>query len=119
MAQLFGAAKIVGSDLKASKNPKARDKLSGKPQLNKSRTTIEDRAQKKQVTRAIHTWTRRERNQQRDQTAKNLKLHGKKREADSEVDDFGLLAKRVQMDCSEDNTPYTVAGAEGQPRQKQ
>nr|POE96276.1 hypothetical protein CFP56_74527 [Quercus suber] len=48
LAQLFGAAKIVGSGLTAPKNPKARDKLSGKPQPNKSRATTKDRAQKNQ-----------------------------------------------------------------------
>nr|POE50297.1 hypothetical protein CFP56_48005 [Quercus suber] len=55
LAQLFGVAKIVGSGLTASKIPKARDKLSGKTQLNKSRATTEVRAQKKSTTSAIHT----------------------------------------------------------------
>ena len=113
LAQLFGVAKIVGSSLTASQNPKARDKLSGKTQLNKSCSTTEDRAQRKQATRAIPTWTCRERHQHRDKTTNNFQLHGKKREADSAVDDFGMSAKRFQMDCSEDNTPYVVAGAEG------
>ena len=66
----------MGSGLTASKNPKARDKLSGKTQLNKSRATTEDRAQKKQATHAIPTWTRRERNQQREKMTNNFQLHG-------------------------------------------
>ena len=74
---------------------------------------------KKQATRAIPTWTPRERHQQREKMANNFQLHGKNREADSAVDNFSLSAKRFQMDCSEDNTPCVVAGAEGQPCQKQ
>nr|POF06038.1 hypothetical protein CFP56_47749 [Quercus suber] len=116
LAQLFGVAKIVGSGLIASKIPKARDKLSGKTQLNKSRATTEVRAQKKSATSAIHTWTRRERHQHRDKMANNFQLHGKKRGVDSEVDNFGLSSKRFQMDFSKDNTPFAVAGVEGQPR---
>ena len=84
----------MGSGLTASKSPKARDKLSGKTQLNKSRATIEVRAQMKSTTCAIPTWTRRERHQHRDKMANSFQLHGKKREANSEVDNFGLLTKR-------------------------
>ena len=71
-------AKIVGSGLTASKDPKARDKLSGKTQLNKSRATTEDKAQKKPATHVIPTWTRRERHQHRDKMESSFKLHGKK-----------------------------------------
>ena len=116
LAQLFGLAKIVGSVLIASKNPIARDKVIGKTQLNKSCALTEDRAEKKQAQRATPTWTHRERLLHRDKAAKSFQLHGKKREADSAEDVFGMSAKRFQMDCSEDNTPCAVAGAESQPR---
>ena len=116
LAQLFGSAKIVGSVLTASKNPIVRDKVIGKTQLNKPRALNEDRAEKKQAQRATPTWTHRERLLHRDKAAKSFQLHGKKREADSAEDVFGMSAKRFQMDCSEDNTPCAVAGAESQPR---
>ena len=115
MEKLFGVAKIVGSGLTASKDPKARDKLSGKTQLNKSRATIEVKAQKTTATRAIPTWTRKERNQHRDKMANRFQLHGKKREAELEVDHFGLSAKRFHVDFSEDNTPFVMAEADVQP----
>ena len=118
LAKLFGVAKIVGLGLTASKNAKACDKLSGKTQLNKSRVTIEVRAKKKSATLAIPTWTRRERNQHKDKTTNNFQLHGKKREAELEVDHFGLSAKRFQVVFSEDNTPIVVAGVAIQPCQK-
>ena len=118
LAKLFGVAKIVGLGLTASKNAKACDKLSGKTQLNKSRVTIEVRAKKKSATLAIPTWTRRERNQHKDKTTNNFQLHGKKREAELEVDHFGLSAKRFQVVFSEDNTPIVVAGVAIQPSQK-
>ena len=116
LAKLSRVAKIVGSGLTASKDPKARDKLSGKTQLNKSRATTEVKAQKTTATRAIPTWTRKERNQHRDKTAKRFQLQGKKREAELEVDHFGLSAKRFHVDFSEDNTPFVVAGADVRPR---
>ena len=115
MEKLSRAAKIVGSGLTASKDPKARDKLSGKTQLNKSRATTEVRAQKTTATHAIPTWTRRKRNQHRDKTAKRFQLQGKKREVELEVDPFGLSAKRFHVDFSEDNTPFVVVGADVQP----
>ena len=116
LEKLFGVAKIVGSGLTASKNPKALDKLSGKTQLNKSRATTKVRAQKTTATGAIPTWTRRARNQHRDKMAKRFQLQGKKREAELEVDPFGLSTKRFQADFSEDNTPFVVAGADVRPR---
>ena len=118
LAKLFGVAKIVGLGLTASKNAKACDKLSGKTQLNKSRATTEVRAKTKSATRAIPTCTRRERNQHKDKTTNNFQLHGKKREAELEVDHFGLSAKRFQAVFSEDNTPIVVAGVAIQPSQK-
>ena len=50
--------------------------------------------------------------------ANNFQLHGKKREAESKVDHFGLSAKRFQVVFSEDNTPIVVAGAAVQSHQK-
>ena len=89
-----------------------------KHNLNKSRATIKVRAQKKSATYAIPTWTCRERNQHRVKMANNFQLHGKKREAKSKVDHFGLSTKRFQVVFNEDNTPIVVAGAAIQPRQK-
>jgi len=69
LAKEFGAAKLLGSGKRTTKNHRARDNISDKSQFNKSRATPEARVHEPKATRATPTWTRRERNQLRDNMA--------------------------------------------------
>ena len=77
LAKQFGAAKFLGSERKASKNPTprdnpsliARDNLSGTSSLKLSRDNEGNRVHKQKSPRTSCTWTRRERISPKNNTA--------------------------------------------------
>ena len=77
LAKEFGAAKFLGSERRASKNPTPRDNpsliacdnLSGTLSLKLSRDTEGNRVHKQESPRTSHTWTRRERISPKNNTA--------------------------------------------------
>jgi len=119
LVEEFGAASLLGSGKSTLKYTRARDYLSDKPQLNKSRAPHEARVHGQQTTRASATWICRERNKSRDKTTTSSQTSRKKRIVGAEVDHSEVLEKRFQASLSEGKTPFVVAGADVQPRQQQ
>lgn len=119
LAQEFGAANLLGSGRSMTNNPSARDNLSDKPKLKKSRATNDIKVHKSPTTHATPTWRRRERKKPRDNTATSIQSQGRKRMAGIEVDHTEVSAMRFQAAFSGENKPFVVARADVQPRQQQ
>ena len=139
LAQEFGAASMLGTGRSLARSPNAcenlsaRDNLSVNPTLKQSRAAQEVRIHNTPNSRAaqevrIHntpnsrvssTWTRRQREKSKGNTAANFQSQGKKRRAVTEADHNEVSAKRVQKILSGENKTFVMAGADVQPRQQQ
>nr|POF15877.1 hypothetical protein CFP56_17117 [Quercus suber] len=103
LAKEFGAAKLLGSGRKANKtpnphdisNPSARDNLSGTPSLKLSRDTDGNRVHKQKASRSTRTWTCRKRISSKNNTAAQVKLHGKKKSGCIRGTPYGRFSKTI------------------------
>ena len=132
LAQEFGAASMLGTGRSLARSPNAcenlsaRDNLSVNPTLKQSRAAQEVRIHNTPNSRAaqevrIHntpnsrvssTWTRRQREKSKGNTAANFQSQGKKRRVVTEADHNEVSAKRVQKILSGENKTFVMAGAD-------